>query len=163
MSPEPYCKSICIILPLDFSSIVIANVFAIKLPCLHEASKEMRRKTNQKNAIEEVFRQQDRPLGIEEIVMSGRRIVESLNQATVYRNLKLLVERGWLRKINTPELGSLYERAGKGHHHHFQCRFCDHLFEIPGCTMKEEQPAPPGFVIEGHEVFLFGICSACRQ
>ena len=123
----------------------------------------MKRKTNQRNAIQEVFLKTDRPLGINEILESGRRSVTSLNQATVYRNLKLLVEMGWLKKIHTPELGTLYEIAGKEHHHHFQCRSCDRLFEISGCAFNERSATPPGFVTEGHEVYLFGICAGCRE
>jgi Fur family ferric uptake transcriptional regulator len=122
----------------------------------------LKRKTTQRDAIQEVFRNEDRPLAVEEILQDGRRMVESLNQATVYRNLKILVEKGWLRTISIPGLGTLYERAGKGHHHHFQCRSCDRLYELPGCALKKEKSTPPGFVTEGHEVFLFGICSSCR-
>ena len=59
----------------------------------------MKRKTSQRNAIQEVFLKTDRPLGIDEILEAGRRTVSSLNQATVYRNLKLLVEKGWLEKM----------------------------------------------------------------
>jgi len=123
----------------------------------------MKRKTNQRNAIQEVFRKIDRPLDITEILETGRRTVESLNQATVYRNLKILVEDGWLKKISTPERGALYERAGKEHHHHFQCRQCDRLFEISGCAFNEESATPPGFITEEHEVYLYGICSSCRD
>jgi len=123
----------------------------------------MKRKTNQRNAIQEVFRKIDRPLDINEILETGRRTVESLNQATVYRNLKILVEKGWLKKINTPERGALYERAGKEHHHHFQCRQCDRLFEISGCAFNEQSSTPPGFITEEHEVYLYGICSSCRD
>ena len=123
----------------------------------------MKRKTNQRNAIQEVFLKTDRPLSINEILETGRRSVGSLNQATVYRNLKLLVEEGWLKKIHTPELGTLYEIAGKEHHHHFQCRSCDRLFEVSGCAFNERNAAPPGFVTEGHEVYLFGICAGCRD
>ncbi len=123
----------------------------------------MKRNTTQRSAIEEVFKHDDRPLGIEEILKAGRRKVGSLNQATVYRNLKRLVQNGWLKKINTPELGVLYEIAGKEHHHHFQCRSCDRLYEISGCALNEQNLAPPGFVMEGHEVFIFGVCAACRS
>jgi Fur family ferric uptake transcriptional regulator len=122
----------------------------------------MQRKTSQRNAIQEVFRGDDRPLGIEEILQAGRQLVESLNEATIYRNLKILVETGWLTRVNSPKLGTLYERAGKKHHHHFQCRSCDRLFEIAGCALKESKMAPPGFVTEGHEVLVFGVCSSCR-
>lgn len=123
----------------------------------------MKRKTNQRNAIQEVFRNIDRPLDINEILETGRRTVESLNQATVYRNLKILVEKGWLKKIYTPGRAALYERAGKEHHHHFQCRQCDRLFEISGCAFNEQSSTPPGFITEEHEVYLYGICSSCRD
>ena len=123
----------------------------------------MKRKTNQRSAIQEVFEKIDRPLAISEILQAGREAVQSLNEATVYRNLKILVEKGWLKKINSPELGTLYERAGKEHHHHFQCRACDRLFEISGCAFNEDSSTPPGFVTESHEVYLFGICSNCKE
>lgn len=70
----------------------------------------MKRKTSQRAAIEQVFCQLDRPLGIEEILETGRMAVESLNQATVYRNVKLLLENGWLKQVCHPSLGTLYER-----------------------------------------------------
>jgi Fur family ferric uptake transcriptional regulator len=123
----------------------------------------MKRSTVQRDAIQKVFVQKNRPLRVEEILQIGRAAVESLNQATVYRNVKLLVEEGWLRIIYHPELGTLYERAEKGHHHHFHCRSCDRLFEISGCALNERKSTPPGFVAEGHEVFLFGTCSSCRN
>jgi Fur family transcriptional regulator, ferric uptake regulator len=121
----------------------------------------MQRRTSQRAAIEQVFLHEDRPMGVEEILGAGRRQVESLNQATVYRNLKLLVASGWLRAIRHPILGTLYERTGKGHHHHFHCRVCDRVFELPGCALDEAEAAPSGFVTEGHEVFFFGVCAAC--
>ena len=123
----------------------------------------MKRKTSQRNAIQQVLLESDRPLSIDEVLESGRRMVTSLNQATVYRNLKLLVEEGWVKRVNMPELRTLYEVAGKEHHHHFQCRSCDRLFEVSGCAFNERSSTPPGFVTEGHEVYLFGICAYCRE
>lgn len=121
----------------------------------------MKRKTSQRTAIEQVFLQQDRPLGIEEILDNGRAIVSSLNQATVYRNVKLMVEKGWLKQIYHPGLGPLYERSGKAHHHHFHCHACNRVFELPGCALNAQEAAPEGFVVEDHEVFLSGVCPAC--
>ncbi len=121
----------------------------------------MRRNTIQKTAIEKVFRQHERPLGIDEVVTYGRELVKSLNQATVYRNLKILIEDGWLERIAHPVLGVLYERTGKGHHHHFYCRECDLTFDLPGCPVNEDDATPEGFIVEDHELFLFGICPSC--
>jgi Fur family transcriptional regulator, ferric uptake regulator len=123
----------------------------------------LKRQTSQRLALQEVFRRADRPLGVEEILKIGREIVESLNRATVYRNLKLLLSEGWLRKVDYPVLGTFYERTSKGHHHHFHCRLCDRLFELPKCPIKEADPSPAGFVMEGHEILLYGVCSSCLR
>lgn len=120
-----------------------------------------RRKTSQRTAIEQVFEKENRPLGVEEILRSGREIVVSLNQATVYRHLKVLVNKGWLRQINHPMLGALYERTDKGHHHHFHCRVCDRVFALPGCALNEQEAVPFGFLAEDHEIFLVGLCRSC--
>ena len=121
----------------------------------------MKRNTTQRMAIEQIFNQHNRPLKVKEVLEYGRRLVSSLNQATVYRNLKLLIDDGWLARISHPSIGTLYERTGKGHHHHFFCRECNLAFELPGCALNEEEAAPDGFVLEDHEVFLFGVCSSC--
>lgn len=123
----------------------------------------MKRNTTQKKAIETVFKQHDRPLGVEEILAAGRKIVESLNQATIYRNLKILVDDGWLTRLAHPSLGVLYERTGKGHHHHFHCRQCNKAYDLPGCALKADETAPEGFLVEDHEIFLFGVCPYCHK
>ena len=121
----------------------------------------MKRKTTQRSAIEQVINEENRPLGVEEILARGRVMVDSLNLATVYRTLKLLVEKGYITQISHPLLGTLYERTGKGHHHHFHCHGCNRVYELPGCALNEQEAAPQGFTVEGHEIFLFGTCPSC--
>lgn len=123
----------------------------------------MKRNTTQKNAIEKVFRLHDRPLAVDEVLRYGREFVQSLNQATVYRNLKKLTEEGWVKRVAHPSLGTIYERSGKAHHHHFHCRSCNRAFELPGCALNEQEAAPDGFVVEEHQVFLSGICPTCSE
>ena len=123
----------------------------------------MRRKTAQRNAIQQVFQKRDCPLGAQDVLCAARQVVDTLNESTVYRNLKLLVVKGWLRKINHPVRGTLYERCGKGHHHHFHCRSCNRVYELPGCALNEKESTPRGFITERHEVFLFGVCATCKS
>jgi len=123
----------------------------------------MRRKTAQRNAIQQVFQKRDCPLGAQDVLCAARQVVDTLNESTVYRNLKLLVVKGWLRKINHPVRGTLYERCGKGHHHHFHCRSCNKVYELPGCALNEKESTPRGFITERHEVFLFGVCATCKS
>ena len=123
----------------------------------------MKRNTAQRKAIETVFEKYDRPLGIGEILNYGSKLIDSLNQATIYRNLKLLVENGWLTRFNHPSMGTLYERTGKDHHHHFHCRTCKRTLELPGCALKKGEIVPDGYVVEDHEVLFFGICPSCTK
>ena len=121
----------------------------------------MKRNTTQRAAIEQVFQENDRPLTVDEVLAYGRDRVNSLNQATVYRNLKILVDAGYLQRLLHPGLGALYERTGKAHHHHFHCRACTRAFELQDCPLREEKIAPTGFVVEDHAIFLYGTCPSC--
>ncbi len=119
------------------------------------------RRTVQRQAIRGVFERVERPLGIAETLALAREAVPSLDQATVYRTLNRLVAEGWLRRLSHPEAGTVHERAGKPHHHHFYCRRCQQLWDLPGCPLAAGLPAPPGYVTEGHEVYLRGVCRRC--
>ncbi len=123
----------------------------------------MERNTKQKNAIKNVFLKYTRPLKIQEILDYGKVEVPKLNQATVYRNLDRLIKEGVVVKIEYPQIGTLYELAGKEHHHHFHCIKCDKLHELPGCGIEEDDHAPEGFSVKGHELFLFGTCPDCEN
>ena len=123
----------------------------------------MKRDTQQRAAIEAVFKQHDRPLTVDEILVYGQKIVESLNQATIYRNIKILVEQGSLTRIYHPDVGVLFEQSKKEHHHHFHCRSCRRIFDIPGCHLSQNKLSPLGFIMEAHDVFFFGLCPNCTQ
>lgn len=121
----------------------------------------MDRNTRQRQAIRQVFEEADRPLGPVEVLPAAQKHVPRLGMATVYRALKTLVEEGWLVTVTLPGEPPRYERAGKTHHHHFRCRACDRVFEADGCLTNLPQLTPQGFRLEGHEVVLYGVCTAC--
>ncbi|MDP8223730.1 MAG: transcriptional repressor [Candidatus Lernaella stagnicola] len=123
----------------------------------------MQRKTRQRDAIRAVFLENPRPLRVEEVHEFAQSKVPQLGIATVYRNLKLLIGEGEIVEVPVPELGTLYERAGIDHHHHFYCRRCRKLFDFPGCPIDESKLAPPGFSVDSHELFLFGVCYRCND
>lgn len=123
-----------------------------------------KRVTQQRKAIEKVFDEIHRPLSPDEVLEQGRLFAPTLNQATVYRNLKILVEEKWLSKIRLPEAGTLYERSNKGHHHHFHCRSCKRSFYIHACALNNKQPlAPNGFEVKEHEIYFYGTCPDCPR
>ena len=122
----------------------------------------MGRKTAQRQAIQRTFEHEDRPLCPEEVLSIGRRWVDSLNQATVYRGVSFLLEQGWLKKVEHPGASAAYERSNKPHHHHFLCRLCTRLLDIPGeCQFHHNHSLPEGFCAEAHEILVHGVCADC--
>jgi Fur family ferric uptake transcriptional regulator len=121
------------------------------------------RKTTQREAISEVIRDAEGPLTVEEICERASRLVTSLGLATVYRTVKLLLESEEIRIVSIPHSGDRYEVFDLGHHHHFRCRACNLVFDLPGCLLPipDGTSLPGGFKVEDHEVTLIGTCPDC--
>jgi Fur family transcriptional regulator, ferric uptake regulator len=83
--------------------------------------------------------------------------------ATIYRALNRGVEIGKLKEIDFPSGGKRYESKGLSHHHHFICDACDKAYDIPGCPKSIEKLLPKGFVLTGHEIYLYGQCVNCSS
>jgi Fur family ferric uptake transcriptional regulator len=120
-----------------------------------------RRRTRQRTAIRAVFEQARRPLSIAEVLEEAQRVVPGLGIATVYRTVGALVEEGSLSAVEIGGEAPRYEVSGRGHHHHFRCRRCHRVFEVEGCLPEVQKLAPEGFVVEDHEILLFGLCPQC--
>lgn len=122
------------------------------------------RKTSQRESIVEAIRSSRGPLAVEEILERARQQSRSLGIATVYRTLKLLTESGQIQALTLSDGQVRYEAADLGHHHHFHCRECGKVFDLPGCPLKKLDSAlsvPKGFRVEDHELTLVGLCAAC--
>jgi Fur family ferric uptake transcriptional regulator len=107
----------------------------------------MERNTRQRTAIREAIAQAGRPLLPQEVLEAAQEGAPSLSIATVYRNLRTLVDEGELRLVVLPGENARYEPAGGGHHHHFQCLQCQRVFEVEACPGNLASLAPPGFTV----------------
>lgn len=119
------------------------------------------RSTPQRRAIRRAFETAGRPLAPEECLALARREVPRLGPATVYRNIRRLVDEGRLRAVELPGAPARYELPREDHHHHFHCRVCDGVFEVDDCPGGFGELAPGGFRLERHEVILYGLCAGC--
>ena len=123
----------------------------------------MHRDTRQRRAIRSVFEKAQRPLKPQEVHEQAQHYVANLGIATVYRTINALVEEGWLRQVSLPGDSPRYEVYSDHHHHYFQCRGCGRAYEIGGCPESLASLVPPGFVMDGHEVVLYGKCEKCAR
>lgn len=121
----------------------------------------MERRTRQRDAIQDVVHDAQRPLSAAEIHEQAALHLTGLGIATVYRTLKSLIDAGDIVTVTLPGDTPRYERAALGHHHHFHCRSCGRVFEVNGCPKNLARLAPRGFTVDDHEVVLYGRCRGC--
>lgn len=121
------------------------------------------RNTRQREAIRYALESAARPLAPLELLALSQTTVHGLGIATVYRNIKAMLDEGWLTAVALPGGQTVYELAGKEHHHHFQCESCRKVFELEGCLPAIHSLAPPGFYVRRHEITLCGLCPDCRE
>ncbi|MEO8204842.1 MAG: transcriptional repressor [Chthoniobacterales bacterium] len=121
----------------------------------------MERRTRQKTAIEAVMEEHKNPLTPVEIQRLAVKKVPGIGMATIYRSLRALTEEKRVTTVEIPGQPPRYERADKGHHHHFLCRACGGVYELEKCLAGIKTLAPPRFVVEDHEIILYGSCESC--
>ena len=122
----------------------------------------MERYSRQRAAIRAAIDLAQRPLSPQEVLEAAQTEVAGLGLATVYRNIKLLLEAGEVQAVNLPGDSPRYESAQHEHHHHFQCNACQRVFDVHECPGNLAKLAPAGFTVEHHEITLYGRCTDCQ-
>jgi Fur family ferric uptake transcriptional regulator len=122
------------------------------------------RRTPQREIIKATIDDANRPLAPRELLELAQIQVPTLSLATVYRTLNLLLEDGFVIEVHLPGESVRYERAGRGHHHHFHCQQCGRAFDLTACPGDAiSRMAPPGFRVASHDITLFGVCRDCLE
>jgi len=121
----------------------------------------MERNTRQRTAIRDALEQARRPLLPQEVLASAQQGVPGISLATVYRNLKALVEDGSVAAVQLPGENPRFEPSSRHHHHHFQCLQCQRVFDVHACPGDLSRLAPAGFELQDHELTLYGRCAEC--
>jgi len=87
----------------------------------------------------------------------------AISRGTVYRNLNLLVDSGKLRKVLVPDAADRFDVTLE-RHYHIRCRVCGTVDDIALPYQDDliaRIPDTGGFLVEGHDIMLIGICPAC--
>jgi Fur family ferric uptake transcriptional regulator len=121
------------------------------------------RHTRQRDAILQAITEAKGPVSIPQILERAQAALGTLGIATVYRTLNLLLEGKRIQTVILPDGQSCYERSGMGHHDHFQCRKCRNVYDLEVCPLHLASGTiiPGGYIVQDHEMTLYGICPAC--
>ena len=101
---------------------------------------------------------------VEELHGHLERRDSGIGLATVYRAVAALIDTGFLATVGTRAGMALYARCDGGeHHHHLVCTGCGTIAPID-CPLDAGLRTAArrwGYTITGHEVVLYGLCTAC--
>jgi Fur family ferric uptake transcriptional regulator len=99
-----------------------------------------------------------RPLSQKEVLDQAREQLPTLNAATVYRNVKMLLDEGWLRRVDLAGDISRFEshELSGNRSQHFQCTRCKRVFTVSRDLGDLKQLAPRGFTVKRQELALYG-------
>ena len=122
------------------------------------------RLTNQRLEIMEFINNNYTHPTVEEIYDNVRRKVTRISKATVYQNLKVLVEEGIIREVNIKGV-SRFEPNIEAHHH-LICKTCSTIMDFDSKELTEYSlrlaEKVEDMKIESTNTNFYGICKKCR-
>jgi Fe2+ or Zn2+ uptake regulation protein len=88
----------------------------------------------------------------------------NLSLGTVYRNLRILKERGQIWELNFGTGFSRFEAVAHSHYH-FICTACQKIYDLnipPMKGLEDKVIQMTGFRILSHRLVFFGLCDVCK-
>ncbi len=101
----------------------------------------------------------------DEIYKSLSPAFPSMSVATIYNNLRLFVDAGFVRELTYGDDSSRFD-ADLSEHYHAICRSCGKIvdFDYPPLTdVEAEASRQTGFSVEGHRMEVYGQCAECSR
>jgi Fur family ferric uptake transcriptional regulator len=124
--------------------------------------------TRQRRAVEAALAEETGFRSAQDLHASLRAGGTSISLATVYNQLRQMVERHEVDCIRTEAGEALWRRCGAGdhHHHHLRCRSCGSVEELEAPAVERwavELGRRSGYSELSHSVEVTGICPSCAR
>lgn len=117
-----------------------------------------------RDIVVEEFLREGTHVSIDQLLERVRARVPGIGYSTVYRTLRLLVEKGYAIARDFGGAQTLFEPADKRHHDHVVCVSCGQVREFENQAieaLQEKTARRLGFRITSHRLELYGLCAAC--
>lgn len=102
---------------------------------------------------------------VEALAAGARTLLGSVSTQAVYDVLHALTTAGLVRRIEPAGSPARFEVATGDNHHHFVCRMCREIVDVPCGTGKApclEPDTHTGYLIDEAEVTYWGLCARCQ-
>lgn len=126
-----------------------------------------RRLTRTRSAVLKVLEKTQYPLSASELYEKLEKEKISIDLATVYRNLIVLRDLGFISQLELHHEGQFrYEvQQGREHHHHIRCRGCGQIVDLLLCPLKKLTlliEKETQYVVHEHTLEFGGLCPKCQ-
>jgi Fur family ferric uptake transcriptional regulator len=121
--------------------------------------------TPQREMVIETIAHQGNHINAEEVFAQIQKRTQSVNIATVYRTLELLVEQGLASRIDLGEGRVVYATHQHGQHIHLVCRQCGRIIDADQRMLSEvyqQFRADYHFTADLDHISVLGLCSDCQ-
>jgi len=102
---------------------------------------------------------------MQELYQKIHKISPTIGQATVYRNINMLVENKKIRKLSINNELDHYD-GDLCNHYHFVCISCHKIIDIIDIDInipKDEIDSKYGTNIDNSDIVLYGTCNECKK
>jgi len=121
--------------------------------------------TPQREMIIETIAHQGNHINAEEVFAQIQKRTQSVNIATVYRTLELLVEQGLASRIDLGEGRVVYATHQHGQHIHLVCRQCGRIIDADQHMLSEvnqQFQSDYRFAADLDHIAVPGLCRECQ-
>jgi len=121
--------------------------------------------TPQREIIVEAIAHSGHHINAEEVFSHVQERTRSVNIATVYRTLDLLVEQGLASRIDLGEERVIYATYQHGPHIHLVCRQCGQVIDANQdmlSVLNRQLQAEYQFAADLQHISVVGLCSDCQ-
>jgi Fe2+ or Zn2+ uptake regulation protein len=129
-----------------------------------EFRRSVPRITKQRKAIFSALQGDNSHPSAEDVYGKVKPTMPSISLATIYRNLKLLVDEGLILEISTSDGPNRYDYQTHDHYH-FICDKCDRVedVEVPVQSHLNRELDLQGYSVRSHETVFNGFCRDCNM
>jgi len=123
----------------------------------------MDKKTRQKEAILRALKSTNSHPTADWIFTEVRKEIPNISLGTVYRNLKLLKEKGDIVELDLCSNLSRFDSYTEDHYH-FRCENCHNIFDLDipvDHDVNKRVTADTGYKVTGHCLEFRGLCKEC--
>ena len=121
-----------------------------------------RRGSVQREVIYETLKGTTAHPDVETILAMVKDKLPGVGVATVYRNLRALVDEGKVVTLET-SLGSIHYDADVSDHAHFVCRCCGRISDLFIGSPLTKTVENLGYKVEQEKSILYGLCPDCAR